>query len=87
MENRDTAVVSCPMCESELEIYIRAEVTPGCHEDVSVLEAVLCDYIVGGRAFYHCDCGYQELLDPEAADCDADRECDSGEADFGPSYQ
>ena len=61
----NTAVFDCPHCCEELHIHIRAEISPGEYDDVPVIEAMLCDLKPAGRAFYHCECGYEELLDSE----------------------
>ena len=65
MDDHAAALLDCPYCDSEVQINVRAEVGDREYEDVTVIEALLCDYQISGRAFYNCECGYQETLDPD----------------------
>jgi len=66
MNHSDALVLSCPVCESEPDIWMAAEVSPGVEKNVSVIDALVNGFRAAGRPYYRCECGYEELVDPEA---------------------
>ncbi len=66
MKESNALVLSCPMCDCEPDIWMPAEVSPGVEENVSVIDALVHGFRATGRPYYRCECGYEELVDPEA---------------------
>ncbi|MCA8960693.1 MAG: hypothetical protein KDC38_09280 [Planctomycetes bacterium] len=62
----ESIVLSCPLCECEPDIWLPAETEPGVVEHVSVVDALVLGFRAAGRPYYRCECGYEELVDPEA---------------------
>ncbi len=76
-------VLNCPYCCDEVDIRILAEVAPETLGEVTILEAIVCDCPLAGRAYYQCHCGYQELLDPEGNDPEGNDPEDRDDDDTG----